>query len=53
MIEMKNTIEMINAKVADLVDQGMPQRDAFNAVVKRLETEYPAVFAFLISSARL
>ena len=50
--EINNLIKMINNKVAGLVAQGMPEQDAFNAIMQRLETESPTVFAFLVSSAR-
>lgn len=47
-----NLIKMITSKVAGLVAQGMPEQDAFNAIMQRLEAESPSVFAFLVSSTR-
>ena len=41
---------MLNNKVAGLVSQGMPEQAAFNAVMQRLETEHPTVFAALVQA---
>lgn len=48
--EINNLIKMLNNKVAGLVSQGMPEQAAFNAVMQRLETEHPTVFAALVQS---
>jgi hypothetical protein len=50
--EITNTIKMISDKVSDLVNQGMDQQLAFNAVMERLENEHPQVFAFLTGIAK-
>ena len=50
--EIKAVTKMLSNKVALLVAQGMPESEAFDAVMTRLETEYPEVFAVLILTAR-
>ena len=50
--EIKAVAKMLSNKVALLVAQGMPESEAFDAVMTRLETEYPKVFAVLILTAR-
>jgi len=48
--EINNLIKMLTNKVAGLVAQGMPEQAAFNAIMQRLETEHPTVFALLIQT---
>jgi hypothetical protein len=48
--EISTLIQMITAKVAGLVAQGMPEQAAFNAIMQRLETEHPTVFALLVQT---
>ena len=45
--ENNKLIKMISAKVAELVSQGMSEKDAFSVVMRHLKTKHPAVFNFL------
>lgn len=49
--EIANVIQMINNKVAKLADEGMNEQSAFDAIMKRMEREYPEAFALLINIA--
>jgi len=49
--EINNVAKMISNKVSNLVAQGMSEPAAFNAVMERLENEYPEVFALLVNIA--
>lgn len=40
--------QKINAKVAELIAQGMTEQAALSAVMQHLKTKHPAVYSFLV-----